>query len=538
MKVIVQIPCYNEEQTLPLVMRDMPKSIPGVDVLETLVIDDGSSDRTVEVARELGVHHVVRHNGNKGLAAAFQTGLDACLRLGADIIVNTDGDNQYPQEMIPDLIAPILRGEADMVVGDRQVRQIEHFSPVKKILQVMGSWVVRQASGTPVPDAPSGFRALSKDAALRLNVITKYTYTLETIVQAGKKNIKVASVPVRTNKVTRPSRLIRGVFDYLKKSSATIVRIYALYEPLKVFFYIGLFLMLIATYGVISLLFHYFLQEEMNFRQTFERHLPTTIATLIALVFGFQIWLIGLLADLIAAGRRLTEETLYRVKRMELELSDMREGTPPPNPSPVTAIAGPPKPVSGEVSSISEEIPAGDNIWKTTIEIAEPRIDAYVIQEALNAGERQLAQLFEKFTEPARNTLQLAQKEALRRRQNRIGTEHVLLGLVSQSDGVAARVLHNLGVTPQKVRSLIHALAHENGASSVGGVSLTMRALRALELAQEEASRLGHNYIGTEHLLLGLIRENDGVAAKVLDGLGASLDKVRAQVSEVLGREA
>ena len=168
MKVIVQIPCYNEQDLLPAVLRDMPKSIPGVDELETLVIDDGSTDATIEVAHSLGVNHIVRHNGNRGLAAAFQTGLDACLRLGADIIVNTDGDNQYPQAMIPDLVAPILRGEADMVVGDRQVRQIEHFSPVKKTLQVMGSWVVRQASGTRVPDAPSGFRALSREAALRL----------------------------------------------------------------------------------------------------------------------------------------------------------------------------------------------------------------------------------------------------------------------------------------------------------------------------------------------------------------------------------
>jgi glycosyltransferase involved in cell wall biosynthesis len=325
MKVIVQIPCYNEEGSLPLVFRDMPKSIPGVDVLETLVIDDGSSDRTVQVAIELGVTHIVRHNVNKGLAAAFQTGLDACLRLGADIIVNTDGDNQYPQSMIPDLVAPILRGEAEMVVGDRQVRNISHFSPVKKVLQVMGSWVVRQASGTSVPDAPSGFRALSREAALRLNVITNYTYTLETIVQAGKKNIKIASVPVTTNAVTRPSRLVRGVFDYVKKSGATIVRLYAMYEPLKVFFYIGTFLLAIAAFGILKVLFHYFFQEGMNFRQTFDRHTPTTIVTLIALVFGFQIFLIGLVADLIAASRRLTEEVLYRVKRTELELADLRK---------------------------------------------------------------------------------------------------------------------------------------------------------------------------------------------------------------------
>ncbi len=325
MKVIVQIPCYNEEESLPDVIAGMPKSIPGVDVLETLVIDDGSTDRTVEMARQLGVTHIVRHSGNKGLAAAFQTGLDACLRLGADIIVNTDGDNQYPQAMIPELVAPIIRGEAEMVVGDRQVRRIEHFSPVKKVLQVMGSWVVRQASGTEVPDAPSGFRALSREAALRLNVITNYTYTLETIVQAGKKNIKIASIPVTTNVVRRKSRLVRGIFDYVKKSGATIVRLYAMYEPLKVFFYIGLVLLGIAAFGALKILFHYFFQEGMNFRQTFDRHAPTTIVTLITLVFGFQIWLIGLLADLIAASRRLTEEVLYRVKRTELELDGLRK---------------------------------------------------------------------------------------------------------------------------------------------------------------------------------------------------------------------
>src|SRR6476661_2794067 len=326
MKVIIQIPCYNEEGTLPQVMADMPTSIPGVDVVETLVIDDGSSDRTVEVALALGVTHIVRHSVNKGLAAAFQPGIDACLRLGADIIVNTDGDNQYPQSMIPDLVAPILRGEAEMVVGDRQVRNISHFSPVKKVLQVMGSWVVRQASGTSVPDAPSGFRAMSREAALRLNVITKYTYTLETIVQAGKKNINVVSVPITTNRVTRPSRLIRGVFDYIKKSTATIVRIYALYEPLKVFFYLGGILILLGVLGWLRIMWFWAFDEHMNFRATFSGHLPSVIFAVLALIIGFQIWLIGLLADLIASSRRLTEETLYRVKRMELELSDLRKG--------------------------------------------------------------------------------------------------------------------------------------------------------------------------------------------------------------------
>ncbi len=324
-KLIIQIPCYNEEKTLPQVLRDLPDHIEGIDVIETLVIDDGSTDRTVQVARQLGVNHIVRHNGNKGLAAAFQTGLDACLRLGADIIVNTDGDNQYPGRMIPDLVAPILNGEADMVIGDRQVTRIEHFSPLKKVLQVLGSWVVRQASGTPVPDAPSGFRALSREAALQLNVITKYTYTLETIVQAGKKNIKVASVPITTNRVTRPSRLIRGVFDYIKKSSATIVRIYALYEPLKVFFYIGGVLMLIGLFGWARLLYFWYFEEHMVWLRTFTGHMPTVIFSVLALVIGLQIWLIGLVADLIASSRRLIEDTLYRVKRMELELNNLRE---------------------------------------------------------------------------------------------------------------------------------------------------------------------------------------------------------------------
>ncbi len=350
MKVIIQIPCYNEEKTLPMVMRDIPREIPGVDVVETLVIDDGSTDRTVEVARELGVNHIVRHNGNRGLAVVFQTGLDACLRLGADIIVNTDGDNQYPQAKIPELVGPILRGEADMVVGDRQVTQIEHFSPVKKVLQVMGSWVVRQASGTRVPDAPSGFRALSREAALQMNIMTKYTYTLETIVQAGKKNIKVASISVKTNEVTRPSRLIRSVPDYIKKSSATIVRLYALYEPLKVFFYIGALLIFFGVAGWLRIAWMWAFDEHMNWRATFQGHIPSTIFAVLALVIGLQVWLIGLLADLIAASRRLTEDTLYRVKRMELEMSDLRHHgemivdrleSGPLSPSQLTAEASP-----------------------------------------------------------------------------------------------------------------------------------------------------------------------------------------------------
>jgi glycosyltransferase involved in cell wall biosynthesis len=326
MKLIVQIPCYNEEQTLPITIPTIPRQVAGVDAVEILIIDDGSQDRTIEVARKLGVDHIVRHTSNQGLAAAFQTGLDACLRLGADVIVNTDADNQYPQDRIPDLIAPILRQEADMVIGDRQVAEIEHFSPLKKFLQGLGSRVVRTVSGTKVPDAPSGFRAFSREAALRLNVITRYTYTLETIIQAGKKNLAVGHVPVHTNPMLRKSRLMRSMPDYLKKSGTTIVRIWVLYEPLKVFSYIAAIFLLIGLWGIAWLLIHWAVDEHFNWLRTFTGHLPTTFATALALVFGIQIFLIGLVADILAASRRLTEDTLYRVKRLDLELSELREG--------------------------------------------------------------------------------------------------------------------------------------------------------------------------------------------------------------------
>ena len=325
MKLIVQIPCFNEEQTLPITIPTIPRQIAGVDQVEILIIDDGSRDATIAVARALGVDHVVRHTTNQGLAAAFQTGLDACLRLGADVIVNTDADNQYPQDRIPDLIAPILRQEADMVIGDRQVADIEHFSPPKKFLQGLGSRVVRAVSGTDVPDAPSGFRAFSREAALRLNVITRYTYTLETIIQAGKKNLAVGHVPVHTNPMLRKSRLVRSVPDYVKKSGTTIVRIWILYEPLKVFSYIAGIFLLIGVWGVVWLLVHWAFNENFNWYKTFTGHLPTTFAAVLALVFGIQIFLIGLVADILAASRRLTEDTLYRVKRMDLEMSELRQ---------------------------------------------------------------------------------------------------------------------------------------------------------------------------------------------------------------------
>src|SRR5215207_3103460 len=236
MKLIIQIPCLNEEQTLPVTLRDLPREVAGFDTVEWLVIDDGSTDRTIDVARAHGVHHIVRLTNNKGLAAGFQAGLDACLKLGADVIVNTDADNQYDGRDIPKLVAPILEGRADMVVGDRRVEEIEHFSPLKIRLQKLGSWVVRQASETEVPDTTSGFRAYNREAAIQMAVVSKYTYTLETIIQAGKLLVATDHVPIRTNEKTRESRLFPSMSSYVRRNALSILRIYAQYEPLKVFF--------------------------------------------------------------------------------------------------------------------------------------------------------------------------------------------------------------------------------------------------------------------------------------------------------------
>jgi len=312
MKLIIQIPCLNEEETLPITIKDIPAFIEGVDEIETLIIDDGSCDRTVEIAQGIGVNHIVRHTNNKGLAEAFMTGVDACLKLGADIIVNTDGDNQYKGESIAKLVEPIIEGRSDIVIGDRQTNGIAHFSFVKKRLEELGSWIVRHVSGTQVPDAPSGFRAFSREAALRMNVISKFSYTLETIIQAGKKNLAVSSVPVDTNEKLRDSRLFTSIPKYLKQSFATIVRIYTMYEPLKTFSLIG---GIIFSCGfIISLRFLYFYLIGSG-----SGHIQSLVLSAVLLMIGFQTIMMGWVADLIGGIRRLTEDSLFRIKKLELE---------------------------------------------------------------------------------------------------------------------------------------------------------------------------------------------------------------------------
>lgn len=311
MKLVIQIPCLNEEATLPATLADLPRRIDGIDEIEVVVIDDGSIDGTADVARTNGVSHVVRAPVNQGLARAFSVGLDYALRLGADIVVNTDADGQYRGDQIERLIAPILHHEADVVVGDRSPGRLAHFSPSKRLLQVVGSWVVRQLSGTRVPDATSGFRAFSREAALRLNVVSDFTYTLETIIQAGKKQLLVTHVPIDVNPETRPSRLFPGIPSYLLRSTATLVRIYSLYEPLRVFTIIGL--VLLAGGMTIGGRFLYFYLSDGG-----EGHIQSLILAAVLALAGVQTVLIGLLADLIGSSRRMLEDTLLRVRRLEL----------------------------------------------------------------------------------------------------------------------------------------------------------------------------------------------------------------------------
>ncbi|MDU7026091.1 glycosyltransferase family 2 protein [Robinsoniella peoriensis] len=312
MKLIIQIPCYNEAQTLEIALNDLPKQIDGIDEIEYLIINDGSKDNTVEVAKNWGVHYVVNFKRNKGLAKGFMAGLDACLRHGADIIVNTDADNQYCGEDIEKLVRPILDGESDIVIGERPIDNTEHFSPLKKRLQHFGSWVVRKASKTDIPDAPSGFRAYSREAALRMNVINEYTYTLETIVQAGRNKMACTSVPIRTNGELRPSRLFSSMFGYVKKSMLTIVRAFMMYRPLYFFSVIG---SLISIVGIgLGVRFLYFMAIGQG-----NGHTQSLILASMMIILGVMTGIVGLQADIISGNRKLLEDIQYHVRKLDYD---------------------------------------------------------------------------------------------------------------------------------------------------------------------------------------------------------------------------
>ena len=310
MKLIIQIPCFNEAETLEVTLNDLPKHIDGIDEIEYLIIDDGSHDNTAEVAKKWGVHYVVRFRRNKGLAKGFMAGLDACLKNGADIIVNTDADNQYCGADIETLVRPILDKKAHIVIGERPIDDTEHFTPLKKKLQHFGSWVVRKASKTTIPDAPSGFRAYSREAAMRINVINDYTYTLETIVQSGREKMAVMSVPIRTNPELRESRLFHSMWGYIKKSMLTIVRTYLMYRPLYFFFMLGSILALVGV-GFFVRYFVFFCSGEGG------GPLQSLILASTLLIVGFQTIVVGLLGDVISANRKILQDVQYHVRKMD-----------------------------------------------------------------------------------------------------------------------------------------------------------------------------------------------------------------------------
>ena len=314
MKLIIQIPCLDEEDQLPISIGALPRQVDGFDAVEWLIIDDGSTDRTIEVAKELGVDHVVKLTNNKGLAYAFQAGLDACLKLGADVIVNTDADNQYSADDIPALVAPIVAGDADMVIGDRNVMAIEHFSFVKKRLQRLGSWVVRQASGTTVPDATSGFRAYNREAALGLTVVSRFTYTLESLIQAGKSLVAIDHVVVDTNEKLRESRLFGSMWGYVRRNFVAIFRIYAGYEPLRVFSVLAVLLLLLSALAFSPFLWDWLVNGDRS------GHLQSVVVGGVLFVASVQAFALGVIADLIASHRIVSQRTLERVRRLELEL--------------------------------------------------------------------------------------------------------------------------------------------------------------------------------------------------------------------------
>src|SRR5215218_4155736 len=334
MKLIVQIPCFEEEQTLPATLAELPREVPGIDEVEWLVIDDGSTDRTIEVARAGGVDHIVRLTNNKGLAAAFQAGLDACLKLGADIIVNTDADNQYRGADVATLVAPLLAGEADMVIGNRETDQIEHFSPLKKRLQRWGSAVVRRASGTNVPDTTSGFRAYNREAALQLQVVSKFTYTLESIIQAGKMLVAVEHVPIRTNEQARASRLFPSMWAYVRRNTVSIFRIYTLYEPLRVFLAAAAAVALIGAVIWVRFLWFFFSGEG-------EGHIQSLILGATLFIVAVQLAALGVLGDILAGSRVLQQRILERVRRVELQIGvEPSHYQPGPEPTGQPATTG------------------------------------------------------------------------------------------------------------------------------------------------------------------------------------------------------
>ncbi len=318
-KLIIQIPCYNEEATLGVSLQALPRRVPGVDKVEWLVIDDGSTDRTVEVARENGVDHIVSLGRNRGLAGAFMCGLDYCVRAGADIIVNTDADNQYEAEDIPKLIEPILEGRADIVVGARPISAIDHFSWLKKRLQKLGSWVVRMASGTDIPDAPSGFRAITREAAMRTNVFDNYTYTLETIIQAGRKNMAITSVPIRTNEDLRPSRLVSSIPRYVQRSLFTIVRIFMTYRPFRFFALPGAILLSLGAVPMLRFLYFFFSGQGQG-------HVQSLIFGGALLSIGFLLIITAFLAELIGINRMLLEDIRWRLRQAEYREHTRRLG--------------------------------------------------------------------------------------------------------------------------------------------------------------------------------------------------------------------
>jgi glycosyltransferase involved in cell wall biosynthesis len=315
MKLFVQIPCLNEEETIASVIREIPRHIEGVDEVKVIIINDGSSDKTTEVAYSAGADYVVPLPFNQGLARAFSTGINRCLELGADIIVNTDGDHQYAAKDIPMLIQPIMKGKADIVIGDRQTTKLAHFSYLKRKLQKLGSKTVSFLSDVKIPDATSGFRAYSREAALRLNVFSNFSYTLESIIQAGKNQIAVAHVPIQSNGPTRSSRLFSSLPIYLRRSTATMLRIYTLYEPLRTFFYIGGIIFFVGTMGVLRFLFFWF-------SGTGQGHVQSLVMSGVMLIIGFQVGMLGVIADLISVNRRLGEEILYRTKKQQMPPGD------------------------------------------------------------------------------------------------------------------------------------------------------------------------------------------------------------------------